>query len=385
VGLGAGKMSVARLRWCLSIVLAALVLLPAAPARAQQPTDVPAADGATAADTIANAFSQLGDQIYDECIFELSEEQLDVQQALIQAYVAQGASSTFARQLAVKQIQPPRLSEKCEEIRSASKTAPLSKDWSTDVAVAKPPKPEAIQPKNGPETFAPALALADKKVLQQWDCAPNVDFVTIKHKGYYRKLTGGEICNPFRDVVNKVPDALTSFRLGYTIRTGRLFVISDDPKHDGKTIAWAISGREVCRNNPDPDCLAARAVGPLPPGEYTFASETAHRVSWGPTSKRMVAGVYLSKLWHREKYTRAQTAAILARGNIAIHVRLKGEMSEACLGLEPQGWTYVSGLIKDGRATGLTVHVDEPHPQIAEKAPIVAASTFSLSSLFKAQ
>jgi hypothetical protein len=382
--MGSDRLRVDRLRGGLIAAVAVALLLPGPQARAQQQTEVPAADGATAADTIANAFSQLGDQIYDECIFELSEEQLEVQQALIQAYVAQGASSTFARQLAVRQIQPPKLSEKCEEIRSASRTAP-PKEWSTDIAVAKAPKPEAVVPKAGAERFAAAVALADKKVLPQWDCASNVDFVTIKHKGYDRKLTGGEICNPFRDVVNKVPDALTSFRLGYTIRTGRLFVISDDPTHNGKTIAWAISGREICRNNPDPDCLAARAVGPIPPGEYSFASGKNDRVSWGPTSKRLVAGVHLNKLFDREKYTRAQTAAILARGNIAIHVRLKGEMSEACLGLEPQGWTYVSGLIKDGRATGLTVLVDEPHPQIAEKAPIMTASTFSLTSLFKAQ
>lgn len=377
-----------RLKRCLAVAVAALILLPVQHARAQQQTDAPASDApvsdaTSAADHIANAFSQLGDQIYDECIFELSEEQLDVQQALIQAYVAQGASSTYARQLAVKQIQPPKLSEKCEEIRSASKSAP-PKDWSTDVAVAKPRKPEPVVPKAGPERFAAAVALASKKVLPQWDCASNVDFVTIRHKGYERKLTGGEICSPFRDIVHQVPEALKSFRLGYTIRTGRLFIIADDPQHNGKTIAWAISGREICRNNPDPDCLAARAVGPLPPGEYSFADKS-HRVTWGPTSKRMVAGVYLDKLWHKERYTRAQTAAILARSNIAIHMRLKGEMSEACLGLEPQGWTYVSGLIKDGRATGLTVHVDEPHPQIAEAAPIMTASTFSLTSLFKSQ
>lgn len=381
--MGSDRLRLEGARRGLIAAVAAVLLLPGPQARAQQQTEVPAADGATAADHIANAFSQLGDQIYDECIFELSEEQLEVQQALIQAYVAKGASGTFARQLAVKQIQPPKLSQKCEEIRSNARTAPAAKDWSADVAVTKPPKPEVAVPKS--ETFAPAVALAQKKVLPQWDCAPNVDFVTIKHKGYDRKLTGGEICNPFRDVVNKVPDGLTGFRLGYTIRTGRLFVMSEDPKHDGKTIAWAISGREICRNNPDPDCLAARAVGPIPPGEYSFSSEKSHRLNWGPTSKRMVAGVYLSKLWHKERYTRAQTAAILARSNIAIHVRLKGEMSEACLGLEPQGWTYVSGLIKDGRATGLVVHVDEPHPQIAEKAPIMTASSFSLTSLFKAQ
>ena len=106
-------------------------------------------------------------------------------------------------------------------------------------------------------------------------------------------------------------------------------------------------------------------------------------MSWGPNAKRMVAGVYLRKLWNREKYSPAQTAAILARGNIAIHVRLKGEMSEACLGLEPNGWAYVSALIAEGRVTGVNVHVDEPYPQVAEKPPILATSSFSLSSLFK--
>src|SRR5215510_3176277 len=97
----------------------------------------------------------------------------------------------------------------------------------------------------------------------------------------------------------------------------------------------------------------------------------------------MVAGIFLTKLWNRDKFTPAQTAAILARGNIAIHVRLKGEMSEACLGLEPNGWAYVSSLVKDGRTTGVNVYIDEPHPQMAEAPPIIKASPFFLSSLFK--
>ena len=58
-------------------------------------------------------------------------------------------------------------------------------------------------------------------------------------------------------------------------------------------------------------------------------------------------------------------------------------MSEACLGLEPKGWEYVAALIKSGRATGLDVFIDEPYPQIAEAPPVIRASTFSLSSLFK--
>src|SRR5262249_5111314 len=95
------------------------------------------------------------------------------------------------------------------------------------------------------------------------------------------------------------------------------------------------------------------------------------------------AGIFLTKLWNREKFTPQQTAAMLARGNIAIHVRLKGEMSEACLGLGPNGWAYVASLIKDGRALGVNVFIDEPYPQLAETPPIVPVSSFSLSSLFK--
>jgi hypothetical protein len=332
---------------------------------------------AAAASEIADFFSQIGDQIYEgDCIFELSQEQLEVQQALIEAYIKQGAPDSLARQLAVKQIQPPRLSDECERIKSLSGSAPPIAPPAPPVV--KNPTIEAALP-----TPAPAARLDDRAALPEWDCAPGVDYVTIHHKGYARKLTDGEICNPFDDVVRKVPDTLRSFRFGYTITTGRLFIVADDPQSSGRTIAWAISGRDACRNNPDPDCLAARALGPLPPGEYSFSSDGNERVSWGPKSRRMVAGIYLTKLWNRERFTPAQTAAILARGNIAIHVRLKGEMSEACLGLGSNGWAYVSSLIKDGRVTGVNVYIDEPYPRVAESPPIITASSFSLSSLLK--
>ena len=359
-----------------ALLASGLALFASGHSLAQQPRTPTAAAG-----EIADFFGQIGDQIYEDCIFELSQEQVEVQQALIQAYIRQGAPSAIARQFAVMQIHPPKLSEKCERMRQMSKVAPAKEAAKPPVVVK--PRPEPALAKVTPETAALSAPLAAKQVLPEWDCAPGVDFVTIQHKGYERKLTDGEICNPFDDVVHKVPDAATSFRLGYTIRTGRVFIVSDDPQVAGKTIAWAISGREICRNNPDPDCLAARALGPVPPGEYAFASEKERRVSWGPTSKRMVAGIYLKKLWHRERFSPTQTAAILRRGNIAIHVRLKGEMSEACLGLGPSGWAYVSELIKDGRATGVNVYIDEPHPQIAEAPPVIKVSSFSLSSLFK--
>jgi len=354
---------------------ALLALLPAGDAGAQQPAPTRAA---SAADEIAHVFGQVGGQVYEHCIFELSQEQIEVQQALIVAYIKAGATSALARQLAAKQIQPPKTTDECKQIKDAAKGAPPA-------AVPPPPKPPKVAalPKPPPKAPSPPISIAEKAVLPQWDCAPNVDFVTIQHRGYERKLTGGEICSPFEDVVRNVPDELKSFRLGYTIKTGRLFILADDPQAGGRTIAWAISGREACRNNPDPDCLATRAVGPLPPGRYAFAANKNHRVTWGPKIKRMVAAVYLTKLWNRERFTPAQTNAMLKRGDIAIHVRLKGEMSEACLGLEPKGWSYVSSLIKEGRATGLDVFIDEPYPQIAEAPPIVTVSSFSLSSLFK--
>jgi hypothetical protein len=369
--------------------VASLCLLPMSTAIAQNGGPPPSA----AAAQIADIFSQVGDQIYEECIFDLSPEQVDVQHALITAYIQQGAGSALARQLAVKQIQPPALSPGCEQVRRQPPPAPSP--WETTLELEKKPKrpkvaaapvePEA-PPASRAETPASASVLAavtDKQVLPQWDCAPNVDFVTISLNGFKRKLTGGEICNPYQDVVTEVPASIGSFKLGYTIRTGRLFVVSDDPKADGRTIAWAISGRDVCRNNPDPDCLAARAVGPLPPGSYAFAAEKERRVSWGPKTKRNVAGIWLKKLRDKERYSPQHRKAILARGNIAIHMRLKGEMSEACLGLEPKGWAYVAALIKDGRATGVEVYIDEQHPQIAEAPPVVEGSSFSLTSLFK--
>jgi hypothetical protein len=337
----------------------------------------------TAAADIANFFSQVGNRIYEYCIFELSQEQLEVQHALVEAYIKQGATSALARQLAIKQIRPPELSEECKQLKNQTKvpsTTSVATPW---LVTTRKHEVSLPLPKVTAKEFTPAVPLSEKHVLPQWDCAPGVNYVTIQHRGYERKLTDGEICSPFEDVVRNVPDALRSFRLGYTITTGRLFVVADDPQQNGMTIAWAISGREACRNNPDPDCLAARAIGPLPPGEYAFATDKDSRVSWGPKTKRLVAGIYLTRLWNKDKFSAAQTAAMMARGNIAIHVRLKGEMSEACLALEPNGWAYVSSLISDGRATGVNVYLDEPHPQVADKPPVVRASSFSLSALFK--
>jgi hypothetical protein len=373
----------AALRWTLLASVTSLLLLPPANSLAQQTRGGDAS--AAAAHQIANFFGAIGDQIYEDCIFELSPEQVEVQTALINAYINAGASSALARRLAVKQIHPPKLSEECEQIRRSPKAAApkfVAPPWIVEEPkLAAPPK-LAHQPPP-PELPPPSILLANKKVLPQWDCAPNVDYVTIHLNGYERKLTDGEICNPYEDVVHEVPDTLGSFRFGYTISTGRLFVVSDDPGLSGRTIAWAISGRDVCRNNPDPDCLAAKTVGSLPPGEYSFSADKEHRVTWGPKTKRNVAAIYLRKLWDKDRFSAAQKAAMLKRGNIAIHLRLKGEMSEACLGLEPKGWAYVASLIKEGRATGVNVYMDEPYPQVAENPPLVVASSFSLTSLFK--
>ncbi len=364
-----------------AIVLAAVFASHSGTSLAQT---TPSVSSAETAARMADFFGSIGDQIFKECLFELSDEQIDVQQALVQAYIARGGSPQAARELAAKQIQAPKPSAQCEKIRRMP--APAVPGWDVKTVVAKPHRPPGAEVRSAQLPERPAsspISLVGKAPLKLWDCAPGVDYVTIRHNGYERKLTGGEICNPFEDVVRGVPAELKSFRLGYTIRTGRLFVIAEGSPANGKTIVWGLSGRDVCRNNPDPDCLATRAVGPLPPGEYSFAADKAHRVTWGPKTKRQVAAVYLSKLWHRERFSPKHTQAILARGNIAIHLRLKGEMSEACIGLEPKSWAYIAELIKSGRATSLNVHIDEPHPQVAEKPPIITNSSFSLSSLFK--
>ena len=99
-----------------------LFLWPADGSLAQQAKKTDGGSAAAAA-KIADIFSQVGDQIYEDCIFELSQEQLDVQQALIQAYIQQGADGALARQLAVKQIQPPKLSAECEQVRRQPQAA----------------------------------------------------------------------------------------------------------------------------------------------------------------------------------------------------------------------------------------------------------------------
>ena len=178
-----------------------------------------------------------------------------------------------------------KVSEKCEQVPRARGSL-----RSLEPNVSEPKRPVVEgRSRTVCSKTRPAVLLKGKKTLANWDCAPRVDYVTIHLNGFERKLTGGEICNPYEDVVREVSPAARSFRLGYTIKTGRLFVISDDPQVNGQTITWGISGRDICRNNPDPDCLAARAVGPLPPGEYTFAADKSHRVNWGPKTKRSVA------------------------------------------------------------------------------------------------
>ena len=82
-----------QLRKSLFALAAALVLLPASHSPAQQPR-APTAGSAAAAGDMADFFSQVGNQIYEDCIFELSQEQLEVQQALIEAYIKQGAPSS---------------------------------------------------------------------------------------------------------------------------------------------------------------------------------------------------------------------------------------------------------------------------------------------------
>src|SRR5690242_14906171 len=127
-----------RLHHTLIAMLAAVVMATPGVAAAQQPKKSDPGSAA-AAGNIADFFSKVGDQIFEECIYELSQEQLEVQQALIEAYVQQGAPSALARKLAVKQIRPPKLSQECEQIRGLPRAKTPSPP--SDVALAPAPAP----------------------------------------------------------------------------------------------------------------------------------------------------------------------------------------------------------------------------------------------------
>ena len=105
-------MNDGKLRKSVLASVAALLLLPSGYSLAQQPK-TPPAGSAAAAGEMADFFRQVGDQIYEDCIFELSQEQLEVQQALIEAYIKQGATGTLARQLAVTRAVSPRSRAAC--------------------------------------------------------------------------------------------------------------------------------------------------------------------------------------------------------------------------------------------------------------------------------
>ena len=68
-----------RLRRVLLVSATSLLLLPSAYSQAQQSkkTGTGSAAAAAAADQIADFFDKVGDQIYEDCIFELSEEQIE--------------------------------------------------------------------------------------------------------------------------------------------------------------------------------------------------------------------------------------------------------------------------------------------------------------------
>src|SRR5262249_40051001 len=142
-----------------SILAAATLLLPGiGQGVAQQPKTL-AAPSSTAAADIADFFSQVGNGIYEHCIFELSEEQLEVQHALIDAYIKQGATSAVARQLAIKQIQPPELSEECKQIKNQGKlppAPPAPTPWSVTTR-----KTEVSLPKVSAKDFTPSVPLTD--------------------------------------------------------------------------------------------------------------------------------------------------------------------------------------------------------------------------------
>ena len=113
-----------------ALAAAVLFALAASPGVAQDAVvsdAVPSLPAGAAADAIADVFSKVGDQLYEDCIFELSEEQVAIQAALVLSYVERGATGQVARRLAATQIQPPKLPEQCEQMRRMTEVE--APDW----------------------------------------------------------------------------------------------------------------------------------------------------------------------------------------------------------------------------------------------------------------
>src|SRR5690606_22833787 len=116
-----------------------------APVQTPLPAAVPDAEAdaeaaPTSADDIAAILSKIGDQLYEACLFDLSDVQSEVQAALLQAYVQKGASGPIARHLAATQIQLPKLSAECERVRRAPQ--PPAAAWNTPTV----PSPVPVNP-----------------------------------------------------------------------------------------------------------------------------------------------------------------------------------------------------------------------------------------------
>ena len=94
-----------------------------------------------------------------------------------------------------------------------------------------------------------------------WDCAPGVDYVTI-HTKAIAKLTA----------VKFATRSTMSFAMSPTLEKlppwihdkTAAFLFSPTTRNSWQDDRWAISVREAAEQS-DPECFAARAVGPLPP------------------------------------------------------------------------------------------------------------------------
>ena len=170
------------LRAILVALLTTVLMLPSDYGLAQQSTKT-GAGSAAAAGQIADILSNVGDQMYEDCIFELSQEQIEVQYTLIQAYIQQGAAVLMQGGSPQHKSSRPNC-QKCEQIRRSPRSPSLKLGHS--LAVPKKPTIEAAL-RLPPEQPAPVIALTGKKALPQWDCAPGVDYVTIHLNGYERE------------------------------------------------------------------------------------------------------------------------------------------------------------------------------------------------------
>ena len=195
-----------------------------------------------------------------------------MQAALIITYMEKGATNAIARQLAASQIQPPKLSEKCERIRSTPEPPPV--DWATTIRTEPVAKKQAF---NRRRSQARAAGVSARHHARgQEDARPmglrrRRGLRDHQARGLRTEADGRRNLQPLRGCGARGARFRAALPPRLHDQTGRLFVISDDPQVSGQHHRLGSFGTRHLPQQSRSGLLRGPAIGPSPPGEYSFS------------------------------------------------------------------------------------------------------------------